>query len=177
MGLTKSLYADLSCEEVFEMERHCDELREADSAAQDAAMEAEAAAHAQRVAAAFTLCAVAALDLVAREHLHALALAPVADHAAGHRNTGASDGAGRSGEQEHAGLAKLLDGAVALPRQRGLALSRCASGVMPSFCACAPPAHHVQLKEFYQPLSRFSCRWPIQSSPRNSTNQVIFTHS
>ena len=28
MGLTKSLYADLSCEEVFELERHCDELRE-----------------------------------------------------------------------------------------------------------------------------------------------------
>lgn len=55
------------------------------------------------------------------------------DHAAIHRNTGASDVAGRSGEQEHAGLAKLLDGAVALPRQRGLALSRCASGVMPSF--------------------------------------------
>ena len=34
MGLTKSLYADLSCEEVFELERHCDELREADIAAQ-----------------------------------------------------------------------------------------------------------------------------------------------
>ena len=28
MGLTKSLYADLSCEEVFELERHCDEMRE-----------------------------------------------------------------------------------------------------------------------------------------------------
>ena len=48
MGLTKSLYADLSCEEVFELERHCDEVREADIAAQDAAMEAEAAAQAQR---------------------------------------------------------------------------------------------------------------------------------
>ena len=47
MGLTKSLYADLSCEEVFELERHCDELREADIAAQDAAMEAEAAAQAE----------------------------------------------------------------------------------------------------------------------------------
>jgi len=30
------------------LERHCDELREADIAAQDAAMEAEAAAQAQR---------------------------------------------------------------------------------------------------------------------------------
>jgi len=48
MGLTKSLYADLSCEEVFELERHCDEVREADIAAQDAAMEAEAAEQAQR---------------------------------------------------------------------------------------------------------------------------------
>ena len=48
MGLTKSLYADLSCEEVFELERHCDEVREADIAAQDAAMEAEAVAQAQR---------------------------------------------------------------------------------------------------------------------------------
>ena len=48
MGLTKSLYADLSCEEVFELERHCDELREADIVAQDAAMEAEAAEQAQR---------------------------------------------------------------------------------------------------------------------------------
>ena len=49
MGLTKSLYADLSCEEVFELERHCDERREADISAQDAAMvEAEAAAQAQR---------------------------------------------------------------------------------------------------------------------------------
>ena len=27
MGLTKSLYADLSCEEVFELERHCDEVQ------------------------------------------------------------------------------------------------------------------------------------------------------
>jgi hypothetical protein len=48
MGLTKSLYADLSCEEVFELERHCDEVREADIAAQDAAMESEAAQQAQR---------------------------------------------------------------------------------------------------------------------------------
>ena len=44
----KSLYADLSCEEVFELERHSDEVREADIAAQDAAMEAEAAAQAER---------------------------------------------------------------------------------------------------------------------------------
>ena len=45
----KSLYADLSCEEVFELERHCDERREADISAQDAAMvEAEAAAQAER---------------------------------------------------------------------------------------------------------------------------------
>ena len=48
MGLMKSLSADLSCEEVFELERHCDEVREADIAAQDAAMEAEAVAQAQR---------------------------------------------------------------------------------------------------------------------------------
>jgi len=48
MGIMKSLYADLSCEEVFELERHCDERREADIAAQDAAMEAEAAAQAER---------------------------------------------------------------------------------------------------------------------------------
>ena len=48
MGIMKSLYADLSCEEVFELERHCDEVREADIAAQDAAMEAEAAEQAQR---------------------------------------------------------------------------------------------------------------------------------
>ena len=48
MGIMKSLYADLSCEEVFELERHCDEVREADIAAQDAAMEAEAVAQAQR---------------------------------------------------------------------------------------------------------------------------------
>ena len=47
MGLTKSLYADLSCEEVFELERHCDERREADIAAQDAVM-VEAAAQAER---------------------------------------------------------------------------------------------------------------------------------
>lgn len=50
MGLTKSLYADLSCEEVFELERHCDALRdewiaemEADAQAED-----EAAAQAER---------------------------------------------------------------------------------------------------------------------------------
>ena len=50
MGLTKSLYADLSCEEVFELCRVCDELRdeairtmEADSFATD-----EAAAQAER---------------------------------------------------------------------------------------------------------------------------------
>ena len=50
MGLTKSLYADLSCEEVFELERHCDALRdewiaemEADAQAED-----EAAAQAKR---------------------------------------------------------------------------------------------------------------------------------
>ena len=48
MGIMKSLYADLSCEEVFELERHCDEVREADIVAQDAAMEAEAAEQEQR---------------------------------------------------------------------------------------------------------------------------------
>ena len=48
MGIMKSLYADLSCEEVFELERHCDEVREADIVAQDAAREAEAAEQAQR---------------------------------------------------------------------------------------------------------------------------------
>ena len=49
MGIMKSLYADLSCEEVFELERHCDERREADISAQDAVMvEAEAAAQAER---------------------------------------------------------------------------------------------------------------------------------
>ena len=48
MGIMKSLYADLSCEEVFELERHCDERREADIAAQAASMEAEAAAQAER---------------------------------------------------------------------------------------------------------------------------------
>jgi hypothetical protein len=40
MGLTKSLYADLSCEEVFELECHCDELREDAIVAQDKAVEA-----------------------------------------------------------------------------------------------------------------------------------------
>ena len=50
MGLTKSLYADLSCEEVFELERHCDELREENIRAMeaDAQAEDEAAAQAQR---------------------------------------------------------------------------------------------------------------------------------
>ena len=49
MGIMKSLYADLSCEEVFELGRHCDERREADISAQDAAMvEAEAAVQAER---------------------------------------------------------------------------------------------------------------------------------
>ena len=48
MGIMNSLSADLSCEEVFELERHCDEVREADIVAQDAAMEAEAAEQAQR---------------------------------------------------------------------------------------------------------------------------------
>ena len=50
MGLMKSLYADLSCEEVFELESHCDHLRsewiaemEADAQAED-----EAAAQAKR---------------------------------------------------------------------------------------------------------------------------------
>jgi hypothetical protein len=50
MGFMKSLYADLSCEEVFELERHCDVLRdewiaemEADAKAED-----EAAAQAER---------------------------------------------------------------------------------------------------------------------------------
>tara|TARA_B100000959_G_scaffold74394_1_gene79036 strand:- start:249 stop:491 length:243 start_codon:yes stop_codon:yes gene_type:complete len=50
MGIMKSLYADLSCEEVFELERHCDVLRdewiaemEADAQAED-----EAAAQAKR---------------------------------------------------------------------------------------------------------------------------------
>jgi len=47
MGLMKSLYADLSCEEVFELESHCDHLRnewiaemEADAQAEDEAAEA-----------------------------------------------------------------------------------------------------------------------------------------
>jgi hypothetical protein len=50
MGLTKSLYADLSCEEVFELERHCDELREENIRAMeaDAQAEDEVAAQAQR---------------------------------------------------------------------------------------------------------------------------------
>ena len=50
MGLMKSLYADLSCEEVFELERHCDELRDEAIAAMeaDAQAEDEAAAQAER---------------------------------------------------------------------------------------------------------------------------------
>ena len=50
MGLMKSLYADLSCEEVFELERHCDELRDEAIAAMeaDAQAEDEAAAQAKR---------------------------------------------------------------------------------------------------------------------------------
>ena len=50
MGLMKSLSADLSCEEVFELESHCDHLRsewiaemEADAQAED-----EAAAQVER---------------------------------------------------------------------------------------------------------------------------------
>jgi hypothetical protein len=41
MGLTKSLYADLSCEEVFELERHCDELREENIRAMEADVHAD----------------------------------------------------------------------------------------------------------------------------------------
>ena len=41
MGLTKSLYADLSCEEVFELERHCDELRDEAIAAMEADVHAD----------------------------------------------------------------------------------------------------------------------------------------
>ena len=47
MGLTKSLYADLSCEEVFELERHCDELREENIRAMEADAQAEDEAAAQ----------------------------------------------------------------------------------------------------------------------------------
>ena len=38
MGITKSLFMELSCEEEFELNAWCDERREADIAAQDAAM-------------------------------------------------------------------------------------------------------------------------------------------
>ena len=49
MGITKSLFMELSCEEEFELNAWCDERREADIAAQDAAMvEAEVAAQAKR---------------------------------------------------------------------------------------------------------------------------------
>ena len=41
MGIMKSLYAGLSCEEVFELGAWCEERREADIAAQDAHMVAE----------------------------------------------------------------------------------------------------------------------------------------
>jgi len=41
MGLMKSLYADLSCEEVFELERHCDELREENIRAMEADVHAD----------------------------------------------------------------------------------------------------------------------------------------
>ena len=47
MGLMKSLYADLSCEEVFELERHCDELRDEAIAAMEADAQAEDVAAAQ----------------------------------------------------------------------------------------------------------------------------------
>ena len=41
MGLTKSLYADLSCEEVFELERHCDKMREENIRAMEADVHAD----------------------------------------------------------------------------------------------------------------------------------------
>ena len=41
MGITKSLFMELSCEEEFELNAWCDERREADIAAQDADMVAE----------------------------------------------------------------------------------------------------------------------------------------
>ena len=41
MGIMKSLYADLSCEEVFELERHCDELRDEAIAAMEAETQAD----------------------------------------------------------------------------------------------------------------------------------------
>ena len=41
MGMMKSLYSELSCEEVFELKAWCDERREADIAAQDADIAAQ----------------------------------------------------------------------------------------------------------------------------------------
>ena len=41
MGMMKSLFMELSCEEEFELKAWCDERREADIAAQDAHMVAE----------------------------------------------------------------------------------------------------------------------------------------
>ena len=41
MGMMKSLFMELSCEEEFELNAWCDERREADIAAQDADMVAE----------------------------------------------------------------------------------------------------------------------------------------
>ena len=41
MGMMKSLYTELSCEEEFELNAWCDERRAADIAAQDADMVAE----------------------------------------------------------------------------------------------------------------------------------------
>ena len=41
MGMMKSLFMELSCEEEFELKAWCDERREADIAAQDADMVAE----------------------------------------------------------------------------------------------------------------------------------------
>ncbi len=41
MGIMKSLYSELSCEEEFELNAWCDDRREADIAAQDADMVAD----------------------------------------------------------------------------------------------------------------------------------------
>ena len=41
MGMMKSLYSELTCEEHFELGRYCDELNQADIAAQDAHMVAD----------------------------------------------------------------------------------------------------------------------------------------
>ena len=41
MGMMKSLFMELSCEEEFELNAWCDDRREADIAAQDADMVAE----------------------------------------------------------------------------------------------------------------------------------------